>query len=657
MNKELIKKIMYTMAFLIWSAIVLSAFYITQRPLFFQVINGVFATLWAVILTAILLVNSAGIGAYLFKWMRLAITAPEQLILGSGLGLGIFGLLGYGLGAAGLAKPLILLIILFTILVWIFISKLYKELWNNLRSFLISFQEGRNEAPIWLPLAIAITLAVGFIFALLPPAEGFDGLFYHLTLPERLLADKQILPYNILQFWFPSLMEGNYIWALGLGSERTTQLIHWSFSLLMIWVIWEWARAILGNKTAWWSMAVLISMPSLPWLSSWAYTDIALVFYCLASLYSVWKSNNNGNQWVVVSGLFSGMAMGIKYTSFVLPVFCVALILLWGKSFYARIVLASAFSLIAILTASPWYIRNWIVMGNPFYPFAFGGRYWDSFQAAWYAGNGSGIGWNFVEIILLPLNIMLGHRDQNYFDGRIGAFFLLFIPLVIWSLWKNRSTSGSTRRAFFIFGSFALLNYLIWTFGVIQTIYLWQSRLLWPGLIPLVIPIGLGITLLSNFDLPHFRISFVYTVIIGIVIAVTLLDNTLSLVARRPIQYALGIESRQSYFQRMQPRYTSALELVDSTPSDSFVYFMFEPRSYNMSRKVQPDPINNNLAHDYYLYENAEAILNNWKRKGYTHILLYKSPPDKQFSEQFLPILPFLKLEAENEYFKIYSVK
>lgn len=653
MNKEAFKKVTFAAAFLVWSSLILSAFYITQHPVFLQVINGVLATLWTIALAVILFIDSAGVGLFLLKQIRIEINEHEQLILGAGLGLGIFGLLGYGLGTIGLAEPLILLAILFVILAWVFISKSHKKLKSNFHSLLVSFQEGKNEIPAWLPIAVVLTCAIGFAFALLPPAEGFDGLLYHLALPERLLADKQILLYNIPQFWFPSLMEGDFIWALGLGSERTAQLLHWIFSLLMLGLVWEWARVIAGGKTAWWSLALLISMPSLPWLSSWAYTDIALVYFGMAALYALWRSNNS-IQWIVVSGLFAGMAMGIKYTSFALPIFCVMLILLWGKS---RIVAITSFSLSAILVASPWYIRNWVLMGNPFYPFAFGGHYWDSFLSTWYAGSGTGIGWNAAQIILLPLNITLGYRDQNYFDGRIGAFFLIFLPLAIWTFWNNRSAPDATRKAFFIFGMYALLSYLIWTFGVIRTMNLWQSRLLWPGLIPFAIPIGFGITLLSDFDLPRFRVSFIYAVIVGLVIAVTLLDNTLSLVARRPLQYALGLESRQSYFQRLQPLYASALELVESTPPDSFVYFMREPRSYGMSRKVQPDPLNNNLAHDYYLYGNADSILKNWKLKGYTHILLSKVQPDEQFLKQIDPLLPFLKLEAENEYFELYSIK
>lgn len=650
MRNEILKKIISAVVFLIWSAIVLSTFYITQRPLFFQVLGGILATGWAIALTLLMLINSAGIGFFIFKKFSLQVSAPEQLIFGTGLGLGVFGFVGYGLAAMGLANVPALLVILIAALLWVLVSKTHLEIRENLGSFFNSFQQGKNEIPAWLSFAVALTAALGFFFALLPPAEGFDGLFYHLTLPERLLADKEILPYAIPQFWFPSLIEGNFIWALGLSSERTAQLIHWSFSLLTLALVWEWSRSTLGGKAAWWSLAVLISMPSLPWLGSWAYSDMALTFYGLAALYAIWKWNSE-TQWLIFSGIFAGMAMGIKYTSFALPVFSVVLIFFIGKSFLSRLAAITSYSLTALLVASPWYIRNWVFMGNPFYPFVFGGKNWDSFQAEWYAGNGTGIGWNPTELLFLPFNITLGYRDQNFFDGRIGPLFLLLLPLAVWALWKKRS------KALFILAAFGLVNYLIWVYGAVQTIYLWQARLLWPGLIPLAIPIGLGIALLSDLDLPRFRTSFISTALFCLVILVTLLDNSLSLILRRPMQYSLGMESRQAYFQRMQPRYTSAISLVASTPPDSFVYFMFEPRSYNMPRQVQPDPINNNLAHDYYLFGNTDAILHNWKLKGYTHILLYTSPIYEEFPEQFDKILPFLILESENEYFKLYAIK
>lgn len=655
MSNETAKKILYTAAFLIWSAIVLSTFYITQRPVFFQVIGGILATAWAITLTLLLLINSAGIGNFFFERISPKISVHEKLILGTGFGLGVFGFLGYGLAAMGFANIPTLLIILFVILFWLLLSKRYREVWDGFVSLAGSFALNKKEVPAWLPPAIAMTTALGFFFALLPPAEGFDGLFYHLALPERLLADKAILPYAIPQFWFPSLIEGDFIWALGLGSERTAQLIHWSFSLLMFALVWEWARTMLGSKAAWWSLAVLASMPSLPWLASWAYSDMALTFYGLAALYTIWKWIDENPKWLILSGMFAGLAMGIKYTSFVLPVFCILIILSFGKNLASRFTTIISYSATALLAASPWYIRNWIFMGNPFYPFAFGGRSWDSFQSEWYAGNGTGIGWNPLELIFLPFNIMMGHRDQNFFDGRIGPFFLLLIPLAVWALWKKRSTPEN--KALLILTTFSLLNYLIWTYGVIQTDHLWQARLLWPGLIPLAIPIGFGVTLLSDFDLPRFRISFTFAVLFGLVVMVTLLDNSLSLIARGPSQYAFGMELRQAYFQRMQPQYTTALKLVESTPPDAFIYFLFEPRSYNMPHKVHPDPINNNLLHDFYLFEDVNLVINDWKSQGYTHILVFTPGVDDRFTNSYSLVLPFLQLENEDGDYKLYSIK
>jgi hypothetical protein len=648
------KKILAAAAFLIWSAVILSAFYITQRPLFPQVIERILVTLWAIALTAILIITAAGIGYFIFKRSRADASAHERLVLGTGLGLGVLGLMGYGLAAIGLANAPILLAVLAALLGWILISKAFREIGIDLRSFIHSFQAGRDEVPAWLPPAVLTAAGLGFFFALLPPAEGFDGLFYHLTLPERLLADKQIVPYIIPQFWFPSLIEGDFIWALGLGSERTAQLIHWSFSILTLALVWEWSHAALGSKPAWWSLAVLVSMPSLPWLSSWAYNDFALVFLGMAALYAVWKWDG-AHSWLLISGMSAGMAMGIKYTSFILPVFCVFLIFLFGKNLRTRITAILFFSLTAVIIASPWYFRNWLIMGNPLYPFAFGGRGWDSFLAAWYSGNGSGIGWDAFELILLPFNIMLGHRDQNYFDGRIGPLFLLLLPLAIWAIWKKRL--APERKALFIISAFAFINSLVWAFGVIQTSHLWQARLLLPGLIPFAIPIGLGITLLDDLDLPRLRVSFISVVILGLVIAITLFDNTISLIARRPMQNAFGIESRQAYFQRWQPRYASALTLVESTSPDAYVYFFFEPRSYNMPRTVQPDAINSNLAHDFHLFGNAAAILSDWRSNGYTHVLVYTLPVEERFSEHWEQIRPYLHLEAEDGDFKLYSIQ
>lgn len=657
------RKLLGIVFFLLWSAVVLSAFYITQNPLFVQIIRGTLSTLWAIILFLLVFINSAGLGIFVFKRLSLSSTLHDYLILGTGLGLGIFGLLGYGFASFGLASPIILITILFGIFIWICVSKIYIDLLSSVTSFFQMLKQSKSEVPVWLAWAITAGIFLAFFFALLPPAEGFDGLFYHLALPERLLADGKILPYAVPQFWFPGLMQGNFIWALALTSERTAQLFHWGFSVLTMAIIWEWAHTTISSKSAWWALAVIVSMPLLPWLASWAYNDFALIFYELACLYALWKwKESNANSWLVISAIFAGFSMSLKYTSIVLPIFCVATLFFLEKNFSNRIRSIFIFSIVSLLIASPWYLRNWLVMENPVYPFVFLGLHWDSFQANAYAGKGTGIGWNLLEIFLLPFNITLGHRDQNFYDGRIGPLFLLLFPIFLWALGKRYSKTNPEWQLLFFISSFALLNYLIWMYGVINTMHLWQARLLLPGLIPLTIPIGLGISLLSDLDLPRLRISFVATSMIGAVIFITLLDNSLLLLVRRPLEYALGIESRQQYFERIQPQYSEAIKLVNNLPKGSFVYFLFEPRSYNMDQNVYPDPININLLHDYYLYETPEKIIESWKSTGYTHVLVgssalqYLQNDEKNQVVLLNQVTKNLILVEETQNYEIYSI-
>lgn len=662
--KENIKKTLGTTIILIWTAIVLSAFYITQHPLFPQILMGIAKTGWAILLTLILLFNSASIGYWGLNSKlknKLQLDPHEFLILGTGIGIGVFGFLGYGLGALGLANPFILFSVLFifTITFLWFKKDITVQIKKDLISLGSSFLNTDGLPSNWLQGIIGATLLLGFFFALLPPAEGFDALFYHLALPEKLLIDKGILPYAIPQFWFPSLVEGDFIWALGLGSERTAQLLHWSFSILTIALIWEWSRNALGHKTAWWSLIMIISIPSLPWLSSWAYTDFALTFYSVAALYAIWKCKND-NFWLLFSGVFSGMAMGIKYTSFLLPIICIFFILWERKINKDSIKYVILFSIITWGIAAPWYIRNFIIMGNPVYPFALGGISWDIYLANWYADKGSGIGWNLKDILLIPLTSTLGYRDQNYFDGRVGPLFLLFSPITIWTIWENRFKP--IQRVLIIISFFTLMSSISWIFGVIQTIRLWQMRLFLPALIPFSIPIGFAVSNLQKLDLPKFKTSFILTTIIWIVLSISLLDNTLYLIVRNPLRYFLGIESRAEYFERVNPDYSELLSLVDTTQKDAYLYFLFEPRSYNVNRKAQPDPINANLAHDYSLYGSPENIIQVWKTKGITHILVsnkgaeFLQTEGRTSNKQLIEITSRLALVKQGENYALYSM-
>lgn len=409
-----------------------------------------------------------------------------------------------------------------------------------------------------------------------------------------------------------------------MGSERATQIIHFAWAILSALLLWRWAaktwNAQIGRKT----LLLLATMPALPMLASWAYADMALVYYSIAAIYAFTQyRNTTSNPWLAVIALMSGFAMSVKYTSFVTPLTC-GLLLLFHRPLARSISNAAQFSAIAIFTALPYYARNAILMHNPFYPFAFGGRFWDDFLAAWYAESGTGIGWDASQILLIPLNTLVGHRDANFYDGRMGPIFLILAPFTIWILLSRTRQDSPQSWSLFSIGIFSLLSFAAWTVGVINSAALWQSRLLFPALIPFAIPTALAWDSIKAFDTSKARISFLVNALIAVIIALNVFDNAVFVLQRNPLAVASGAQSRQGYIQRVNPSYASLMTLMDELPADAQVYSLFEPRTYGLPRPTQPDAIVANFAHDVFLYKTTDEILANWKSKHYTHVIVYE---------------------------------
>jgi hypothetical protein len=614
------------MLFLLWTGIILSTYYVVQKPGLLTAFTGLVNTLWTLIAAVLLLLNAYGTGRRVLAWLGADLLHElDRLLLSTSVGLGALGMLGLAFSAARIARPPLFFISLLGCTVFFLLNDLSK-LRADLRLFATHWNIAWSQYSVFTKLTLVLLFAFSFLLTLAPQFEAFDALLYHLTQPARVLQDGGLRLVNIPHFWFPNLTENVYLWALALGSERLAQIMHFVWGMLSALLLWRWAVRVwdveIGRKV----LLLIAAIPSLPMLASWAYADLALVFYAVATLYSLacFQSTRSA-AWLRVAGMMAGLAMAVKYTSFTVPLAAGLVILFWHRKSLAQgIRHAAQFSLIALIVAAPWYLRNAILMGNPFYPFAFGGQYWDGFRAAWYAAPGTGIGWNPVEIILLPLNVLLGHRDQNFFDGRLGPLFLLLAPLAWWIIVTRARQDSDRGLSLQAIGVFSALSFAAWTIGVINSQSLWQARLLLPALIPFVLPTALGWDALKTFDSSRFRVSFLANAVITVVIALTVFDNAMFVLHRNPLAVAFGVQSRLAYIARVNPSYAALLQAMEELPTNARVYSLFEPRSYALPRPTQPDPINDNFFHDLYLYRAPDAILQHWKTEGYTHILVYE---------------------------------
>lgn len=619
------KRSIAIVSFLVWTGIIISAYYVVQKPGLWNAFTGLADTLWTLVVAALLLFNAYGFGTRILQWGGLnSSDAVDRLLLSCGIGLGTLGLLGLVFSAAQIARTPIFLLFLIGSTAFFVLKSDLQKLSDDLKVFAAHWNLSFSEYSLFVKFAILLPFFFSFLLTLVPPFEAFDALSYHLAQPARILQDGGLQAVDIVPFWYPNLTENVYLWALALGSERAPQILHFLWAVLSIILLWRWAVKIwnveIGRKT----LLLLTTIFSLPLLASWAYVDMALAYCAIAALYTYTLSETRANlSWLRITGIMAGLAMGVKYTSFVVPLTC-GLLILFRRPFGKALSSAAQFSIIATLVALPWYVRNAIFMGNPFYPFVFGGLYWDQFRAVWYADSGTGIGWDLLQIFLIPLNVVLGYHEITPMDGRIGPVFLILLPLALW-VSVSRSYRDSARGlALRSINLFAALSFAAWALGVINSAHLWQIRLFLPALLPFAIPTALGWDYLQKLDTPKLRISFLFNVLITIVILLTVFANGIFVLQRNPLAVALGAQSREQYIVRVNPSYAALLQIMDELPADAYVYSLFEPRSYGLPRRLQPDVIVYNLAHDLHLYGTPSEIIKHWKAKGYTHVLVYE---------------------------------
>ncbi|MCG3208762.1 MAG: hypothetical protein FOGNACKC_02374 [Anaerolineae bacterium] len=636
-------------AFIVWLFFVLASFFAVQKP-FAPATAAALAGLLLDGLTAgWLLLLALGLGLWGLRWLRLASLSPgERLIFGVGLGLGALGMVSLGVGLTGwFNRPAAYAITL--ILTLVALPQL-RRLWVDLRRWRPANRPSRLAA-VYLSAYAALAL----LPALLPPTD-WDGLFYHLTSPKLAIEAGRIVGgVDVPHFNFPALMEMLFAWAMLLRGDVAAKLLHAGYGFLLTGVVYLAASRLLDRRAGWPAVILLASMPMLATLAGWAYNDLALAFYQLAAIYAITNyelriTNENpekGNSPLIIGGVFAGLAMSLKYTSFVTPLFGVALITYYAlrntqhatrdatryPPFAARnspLVIRSVaiFALPALLVATPWYLKNWALTGNPVYPFlfnVFGGAQWDSFRASWYAAAGTGVGWQPGTLAALPWLLTLGTRDANYWDGRTGPLLLLFLPLVIGAGLSRRFAGRPVPAAAKILLVFALAHYLVWTLGVVWSQSLWQSRLLLPGLAALAPVSGWVWASLPGFNLPRFSLSRFVNIAVALTLALTLADVALLTLKIDPLPALAGFESRADYLTRRLGAHYAAIEQINQLPPAAKIVFLWEPRSYYCQRDCRPDSILDEFAHLVYRHGSAAAIARQWQAEGVTHVLIHRA--------------------------------
>lgn len=557
----------------------------------------------------------AGFGMLILRIFSLPdLTLSERLVIGFALGI---GLLSYTLLAAGLLQVLTRTTILLLILVSSFVVGP-----SSLESCRIARREASKAFKwllnssllhvIFLILVLLIAILV-FIHTLSPPWD-YDGLMYHLPGPRLYLENSAVVP-DIDNWHANDPFTWEMVSTVGLvfGDDVFAKLLHYSAGWLYVLAAVLFAKRWLSSDDAVLSAGVLLTIPTIPMWAAFAYIDLGwAAFEFLALFVAMIGWSTKQRRYYVVAGLFSGLAIGSKYLGLigfaVLGVFIALAHIRKGWKTFLRDILA--FGLPAVMVASPWFLKNWIWLGNPVYPLYFGGPGWDATRLSNYMGylRSFGAGRSLLDYILIPWNIYVKHAQFGTVMNELDIPSVLFPLLIFYPFLKKK-------RIISISLMLAGIQFLLWTIGSQQTRFL----------LPIYPTLAVGTAFVANRILTHVKgripwKTYFPSLTIGLM-GLTLFYQVVAVHGMAPQLPSLGIESRAEFLSRIVRDFPATYYINNNLPPTSRTLFIGNGRAYYCPELCVPDP-----DHFRWAREITDAVENHglaswFSEQGFTHIL------------------------------------
>jgi hypothetical protein len=444
---------------------------------------------FALVLAGLVLFLAAGLGRILLRPFKLGDWSfIERAVISLPLGLATIGYAEFFMGLLGWLKPIhhTILLVIFTI----FAFKNSVEVLTEGLSHIKRFPE------IWLGFSFikkffftagALALMLAFLQTLTPPWD-YDGLMYHLQGPRLFLDAGKITP--IPENWFtfyPATWEMVFMLGLGLGNDIFSRIIHFSTLVLILFATYAFNKRFVPSMDGWLPTAILMGIPMLLVWGTFAYTDLAwALFQFLAMvLVLVWHQQQR-NQFLILAGVFQGLALASKYLS-ISGVAILGFILFilnfidkkthrWKRSVLHPIL----FGISCLFIASPWYIKNLLWTGNPVFPYYLPQKIVDPLELSLfmqYVGS-FGTGKEWYDYALLPFNLFSNHINFGTFIGNMDLPNPLFLLVLAYPFFRHKLTR-TPRITTDLFTIILFLFFVSWAAGSQQTRFLVP---LYPGL-------------------------------------------------------------------------------------------------------------------------------------------------------------------------------
>ena len=491
--------------------------------------------------------------------------------------------------------------------------------------------------------AASLLIGTGFVLYIVPvlllcatPPFARDALVHHLAVPKIWLRSGGICdipwaPYS----YHPMNLQLLYWLCLFLKSDIAPKFIHMGFGLGTGLLIFSYLKAKVSKSWAGFGALFYLTTPVVMKLQTIVYVDLGLAFFVCASVLALLKWMDQGygaNRWLILAGMSMGLAVGVKPNGLLAwGLVCMLLAYFSARDHEKRQWLAvwwgGIFFMIALILVSPWYIKNYHLTGNPFYPLFSEGSSAYPLLSNDQAGVDVSIfylrqqlyGEGLVDYLLIPVRMFFSGQDNSpqFFDGVLNPLLLLLAPF---------ATGLKKYRKHVVFIALFCLFYLLLAFlktapriRYIICIIPFMTILATMGLVYLQ-------KLAARFDNRLGRFLAWMPVLVaffGLVYNAQYLKSYFEKVD--PLPYVLGNQSRDSFLEKHVGEYKAVSFINKSLPQDSKVMLLFMGRrGYYLDREYFHKSIGGLREFDQVVQAilDGKSSVDKLRSFGATHVLL-----------------------------------
>ncbi len=368
---------------------------------------------------------------------KLYFSSGEEFVFSTGIGLALLGYIVLILGELRHLYfwPLVVILCASSFLNYKNIKGVVKDIVVYCRK--IKLKELSYFEKIIL-LIVLIVFVVSLSSAIAPPI-GNDALAYHLLHPKIFIEQHAVkhIQYTRESLW-PYLTEMLFTVGILLKSDILAKLFHYLFGLLSAIAIFCFAARFFNRRTGVLASVLFFITPAVFTQAGYAYVDLALCFYILCALYLfvLWSSKNN-LLYLVFSGVFLGLALSIKVLAgialIIIGIGVIAIIITKKPNLKLLTLYILSFCTPVLLCGFIWYLRSFIILGNPVFPFMS-----EIFKSGWSTEIGKELGLNRGLLGFLRLPWDLTMYPDSFGGEQIGFLFLGFLPFALFVNWKRR---------------------------------------------------------------------------------------------------------------------------------------------------------------------------------------------------------------------------